>query len=355
MMSSMMQWRAAIVIGVAVAALAGCDQVETDWRRARQENTEKAYKQFIAEHGDSEKVLDARNAIEDLAWEAARDKGTRESLEGYIKQYATGRYVKTAREAIDTLDWQAAVKANSVEGWQKYLTDHKDGKNADKAAAKIDDLQWEEVMKDASVQSLAKFIKDHPNSTRLQQAWALMRDMSGTVKRTMHRAIAGKAGPDGWFKATSTGGGFTVSFPAVFNDFQIDSANPEGVPLATHTMTASTTDKATYTATGQRRLDGSLPAPDALTTWASDLKKRTKVTAQREMTVAGVKAIDVKVTRTLDAARMRAFMIGDTSYTLMVEYPITADTPRLQSLIDKFFDSFQPPPERSGTTADLKP
>ncbi len=84
------------------------------------------------------------------------------------------------------------------------------------------------------------------------------------VFMTMNRQQATEPIGDGWHRAESKDGGFSVELPLAFNDFRIRSEATDGVEIRSHTVGAKTKGLLAWTATCVVRRDGSLgPGPSA--------------------------------------------------------------------------------------------
>jgi hypothetical protein len=102
-------------------------------------------------------------------------------------------------------------------------------------------------------------------SARLAKVAALAPGVEGEtapgVFMTMDRTQATDPIGDGWHRATSTRGGFSVELPLAFNDFRIRSRALDGVEVRSFTVGGKSPGKLSWLATCTSRADGSL-APE---------------------------------------------------------------------------------------------
>ena len=88
------------------------------------------------------------------------------------------------------------------------------------------------------------------NFSRANATWLLVAAIAfATVaeaaapKITLHRQDAGELGDDGWAEATSALGGYTVKFPAKFNDYTATHEDPKSAIEKSDVMNAVTLQK----------------------------------------------------------------------------------------------------------------
>lgn len=85
------------------------------------------------------------------------------------------------------------------------------------------------------------------------------RQVADGVFMTMNRQQAAEPIGDGWNRAESKDGGFSVELPLAFNDFRIRSNATDGVEVRSHSVGAKTKGLLAWTATCVVRRDGSRP------------------------------------------------------------------------------------------------
>ena len=85
-----------ILIMIASMLIAGCDRVESDWKKAAQSNTAAAYGEFLAKHPKSAHVNEAKKLIDDLDWQDAKTKNSIDAFANYLNKHPEGQYVSDA-------------------------------------------------------------------------------------------------------------------------------------------------------------------------------------------------------------------------------------------------------------------
>lgn len=89
------------------------------------------------------------------------------------------------------------------------------------------------------------------------------REMGDGVFFLMHRIQATAPLGDGWQKATSTQGGFSVEVPLPFNDLRIRAQTADHVEMRTHTVGGKTPGQLSFSASCMVRRDGKVLTPIA--------------------------------------------------------------------------------------------
>ena len=82
--------------------------------------------------------------------------------------------------------------------------------------------------------------------------------MGGGTFMTLHRAQAAEPIGDGWHRARSTNGGFSVELPVPFNDLVIRGKTTDEVEMRSYTVGAKTPGLLAWSATCVARRDGKL-------------------------------------------------------------------------------------------------
>jgi hypothetical protein len=149
----------------------------------------------------------------------------------------------------------------------------------------------------------------------------------------MHRVQAGTRDASGWYPAHSTNGKFSVSLPAPFNDFEMNTHDKDtGTPVKLHAVGSPGPDGVKYVATCLTKLK-----PDVLNTLPAQLAPGQPV---RKLTVAGKPAIEFSVADQSMSARV--IDLGATVCLLTVE---AQDKAQLAvpppANVQRMFDSFK--------------
>jgi hypothetical protein len=104
------------------------------------------------------------------------------------------------------------------------------------------------------------------------------REIGDGVFMTLHRVQASDPTGDGWQRARSTEGGFTVEVPLLFNDFRTRAMTTDGVEMRAHSIGGKSPGLLAWSATCSVRRDGKLspdgrkPAPENVQVLGSPAK-----------------------------------------------------------------------------------
>lgn len=104
----------------------------------------------------------------------------------------------------------------------------------------------------------------------------------------MHRMQATQPLGDGWQRATSTEGGFSVELPLAFNDLRMRGQTTDLVEMRTHTVGGKTAGLLAWSASCVVRRDGKIlkPTPDTITALGSPTKAYQRTVAVDGMVCA---------------------------------------------------------------------
>jgi outer membrane protein assembly factor BamD (BamD/ComL family) len=136
-------------VGVCAAILlAACSSEQSDWRKASASDTVAAYQQFLREHPNTTRSVEARNRIrameDEQAWARAQQANTVAAYQDYLKEQPAGIHVEEAKDHIAANErmsaWTAASAANTPEALESFLEKYPQGPEADQAKAKLAQL-----------------------------------------------------------------------------------------------------------------------------------------------------------------------------------------------------------------------
>jgi hypothetical protein len=158
----------------------------------------------------------------------------------------------------------------------------------------------------------------------------------------MHRRAAGDRDESGWCRATSTGGGFSVSLPNVFNDFTITAKAEDGGDIKTFAVGTQDERLVKFTALAVTRSDGKFKS-DPLEGFAEKFEKQGDLQEQRFVSLGEMKGIEVKIANRSSSAVVRLYKAPTTLYQLIVEAPSSIMPGEIDGDVKRFMDSFTPP------------
>jgi TPR repeat protein len=105
----------------------------TDFAKAKKNNTEQSYKNYLATHSTGRHVQSAKKLADDLAFSAAKQTNTQAAYQDYQQRYKKGKHLKEANEALDYLVYLRAKKKNTVVAYQNFIKQHPDNKYVSEA------------------------------------------------------------------------------------------------------------------------------------------------------------------------------------------------------------------------------
>lgn len=175
-----------LLIAAISAISTSCSSPESDYKKAEQANTEKAYSEFIAKHPDSPLVAQAKAKIEQTAYEAALKTGTVPAFEGFLKRFSSGSHAEKAKGDMDALEFILASKSSTIPLWQTYITKYPQSTNAPMARSSLAELLLPQVVNTNTVLAYNKFAKEFSGTAAatqaLQKASAIIRARSEANK-----------------------------------------------------------------------------------------------------------------------------------------------------------------------------
>jgi len=94
----------AIVLG-SVLGLAGCNREQSDWEKARADNSTDAYEAFVKKYPNGAFSAQAQARLkeqyEERDWQKARDVDTSEAYQAFLIQYPEGKWSQEARIRVE--------------------------------------------------------------------------------------------------------------------------------------------------------------------------------------------------------------------------------------------------------------
>lgn len=114
--------------------VAGCASPESDWERARGQDSIPGYQQFLAHYPDSDHTSEARDEI---AWKEVESSPTNEDYASFIAQHANNPHVGQARNAIEQMAWDEAQASDTAASYIRYRNAYPDGKHVRQATERL--------------------------------------------------------------------------------------------------------------------------------------------------------------------------------------------------------------------------
>ena len=152
---------------------------------------------------------------------------------------------------------------------------------------------------------------------------------------TVHRQAAGEPGPDGWYEARSTRGGFAVRLPGPFNDF---TRQGQDGGRAVHAVGLTTPRGVRYLALAMS--SAGEPPTSGLGGLAAAAERDGTLAGRREVVWEGRRGTELYLKRAATMAKVRTYEAGGMRYTLIAEFPPDAE-PDVLPDVDKFLGSLR--------------
>jgi hypothetical protein len=155
----------------------------------------------------------------------------------------------------------------------------------------------------------------------------------------MHRLGAGDLDESGWCHATSTGGGFSVSLPNVFNDFSMTAKAEDGVEVKTFVLATRDERLVKFTVLAMSRPDGKFKG-DPLQGLVEKFEEQGDLKEKRAISLGKMSGIELKVANRSASAVFRLYKDTKTLYQLIVEAPSSIKPNEIEDDVKRFMDSF---------------
>lgn len=161
----------------------------------------------------------------------------------------------------------------------------------------------------------------------------------GEPQMVMHRQLVSVKDRDGWYPAKSTEGGYSVLMPLPFSDFSVVGERTDGSSFKMHVLVGKTVDGVKFTVTSGK---WTAPRPKFEALYEDFKKSGQKISPVTYTTIAGLQHQRFEVKRETTGAYVCHVMSETELFSFIVEFP-EGLRKVVEPLVQKFFDSFQPP------------
>ena len=154
-----------VILAIAIIICAGCATMESEFRKACDDNTIAGYERYLEKYPGSQFETDARNRMEALEWAKAVDDKSIWGYEAYLHKYPQGKYQDDAKRQLGDAKWER-IKANSnvtsrerYDAAKNYIEQQPTGAYALEARITLRDLEKivsEEVKREAAFREKLK-------------------------------------------------------------------------------------------------------------------------------------------------------------------------------------------------------
>lgn len=128
----------------------GCASVGTEWEQAKDDNTTRAYVEFLSDYPQSIYTNEARATLENRYWKNARKKNTESAYKNFLIKNPKSKHSLEA-------DWRLTIKRNTEMGYKGFLTRHPESKYSLEA-------DWRLTKKRNTEMGYKRFLTRHPQS-----------------------------------------------------------------------------------------------------------------------------------------------------------------------------------------------
>ena len=101
-----------LVLTIVTIICTGCATMESEFKKACDDDTIAAYQRYLQKYPDSKFETDARNRVEELEWARTVDEKSVLGYETYLRKYPLGKYRDEAKRRLGDAKWKS-IKANS--------------------------------------------------------------------------------------------------------------------------------------------------------------------------------------------------------------------------------------------------
>jgi len=182
--------RYVLVFGL-VFSCCGCATTQRDWEDATQQNTVKAYEEFLENHPRSDQASLAKRRLRQLRaslrqlqanedWRKAESMNTIDGYRDFYDKYTTGPFPpsKQAKEARRRLlrlqeerDWEETKRVGVIAhgaAYQRFIKKYPGSHRVPEAKKKLEELKlvgdWEKTQKADSIRAFEAFLRAYPSS-----------------------------------------------------------------------------------------------------------------------------------------------------------------------------------------------
>ncbi len=170
----------------------GCSLDEKAFEKAKAENTEKAYRDYLKK---TEKFTH-RKYEEEARYRIAELSGKETNYSRYLSGFTKGKYA-------DDATWWMARNLNTRQDYEKYLKKYPNGKHAKEAQSIVEKMEFKRVSDMDTIKAYEDFISSYPKGelrkdaesrleSMLNQRHPLLKDAK-TIKLVLEESLPGEA------------------------------------------------------------------------------------------------------------------------------------------------------------------
>ena len=153
---------------------------DTDFRRAQEFHTARAYLRYIERHPDGRHTRQARRQAEHLSYLDAIARRRPAELRDFLRKYPQSPFASQARERLQGVDFKAVRQKDSIPAYRAFLKRHKGAPSEWTAAAtqRLERLLLDKVKLGGKELALSRYIYDNPGSPYMAEAKEALRTLA---------------------------------------------------------------------------------------------------------------------------------------------------------------------------------
>ncbi len=148
----------------------GCNNIEKDWKNAKETNSISVYQSFIKNHSSSVYKEKAQNAIDSIELASILKAPNVDSLKIFIKNHSASIYKNKATNIIDSLELIFILKFHNPDSLNLFIKTHSNSLFLTNSKSAIDSVDWNIAVYSRDTVALRNYINKYPNSNKKQQA-----------------------------------------------------------------------------------------------------------------------------------------------------------------------------------------
>ncbi|MBN1559113.1 tetratricopeptide repeat protein [candidate division KSB1 bacterium] len=127
------------------ADIAGKKIASLAFEKAISSNTEQAFIEFIDKYPESELVVDAKKNVERIAFEQAAGKATEQACRDFIEKYPDSELVPDARKKMEKISFDEASRNNTKQAYKEFIAKYPGSELVEEAQKKIGAMLWKTI------------------------------------------------------------------------------------------------------------------------------------------------------------------------------------------------------------------
>ena len=136
--------------------LYSCNNAQSDWEKAKQQNTIESYNEFLANHAESIYKDSALFAIQNIDYEKVKNSDNMDSLSSFVKKYPG---TAKAEEIENKLHWKETKLKHDIPTYENFIRMYPDAGFSDSARKAIAQIQFDQAVSTNTVKSYQEFIE----------------------------------------------------------------------------------------------------------------------------------------------------------------------------------------------------